>query len=398
MTNTAKASLKVIFALTVLHFLGDFYGAFINPLLPVFVSDFGLSLTQVGIIAGVARLLAFVVQPAVGYLADRHRTRAFVLGGPFIAICFIPLVGLAPHFLPLLIITAMGSIGLSIFHPPTAGMISDHAGSRPSFSLALFNLGGTIAYGLGPLFITWYVSRFGLNKTALIMLPGLFTLVLIMRFIPRPRGEGLKDFGFIGSIRASMGKAWKLILLGFVVMVLRTFAGQSFIIFVPVMYVHEGFSLVGVGGLVSVFTLTGALSGLIGGYLADRVGYRPVYLVSFLLVTPCFLALLYLPGHWVYLASMLSGFTIMATLPLGVAMAQELAPRGKAMAASLMMGLAYGLGGMMTSITGRLADSLGIRPVLTALAFIPILLLPLAAFLPVKVAREPQPRGGGGCC
>ena len=72
----------------------------------------------------------------------------------------------------------------------------------------------------------------------------------------------------------------------------------------------------------------------------------------------------------------------MATLPLFVAMAQELAPRGKSMASSLMIGLAYGTGGMMTPVTGRLADSFSIRPVLSVMALLPLVMMALVYFMP----------------
>jgi FSR family fosmidomycin resistance protein-like MFS transporter len=93
-----NANIKVIFGLTLIHFTGDFYSSFVNPLLPVFVERFFLTLTQVGLITGISRFLSFIVQPSVGYLADRSRTRLFVLGGPFLAIVFISLVGVPAAF------------------------------------------------------------------------------------------------------------------------------------------------------------------------------------------------------------------------------------------------------------------------------------------------------------
>jgi FSR family fosmidomycin resistance protein-like MFS transporter len=53
-------------------------------------------------------------------------------------------------------------------------------------------------------------------------------------------------------------------------------------------------------------------------------------------------------------------------------MAQTLAPKGRSMVASLMMGFAYGLGGAITPIVGKLADIYTIRPVLTVIAIIPL--------------------------
>jgi FSR family fosmidomycin resistance protein-like MFS transporter len=76
------ADVKIIFVLTLVHFIGDFYNSFLIPLLPLFIAKFSLTLAQAGLIAGLSRFLAFIVQPPVGYLADRYPTRIFALGGP----------------------------------------------------------------------------------------------------------------------------------------------------------------------------------------------------------------------------------------------------------------------------------------------------------------------------
>ena len=100
--NNTKANFKIIIALSLVHFTGDFYSSFTTPLFPLFVQKLNLSLTQIGIIAGLNRFLAFIVQPSVGYLADRYQTRGFVLGGLLLPVLFIPLSGIAPSFMFLL--------------------------------------------------------------------------------------------------------------------------------------------------------------------------------------------------------------------------------------------------------------------------------------------------------
>ena len=95
MTAYAQSvNVKIIFALTLAHFIGDFYSSFVMPLLPAFVDKLALSLTQVGIITGIMRFLSFIVQPSVGYLADRYQTRTFALGGLLLTVVFVPLSGI----------------------------------------------------------------------------------------------------------------------------------------------------------------------------------------------------------------------------------------------------------------------------------------------------------------
>ena len=376
------ADLKIIWALTLVHFTGDFYHSFISPLLPVLIQKYSLTLAQAGFIAGISRFLAFVVQPPIGYLADRYKTRAFVLGGPLIVVISTSLVGIAPSYALLLLLVSASSIGSSIFHPTTAGMISSYSGRNFAFSMSVFNMGGTLAFGVGPLFITWLVAGYGLEATPYTVFFGLTIMYYLYKIVPMPVGEGLSDLGLIGSIKGIFGPVWKSILLIWIVMVLRAFVGQSFMTFFPVLYSWEGHSLISVGSIVAIFTVAGSVSGLLAGHMADRMGFKPVFYITHFLTPPCMLLLLYLPGNWAYLGAMLAGFFVLATLPLGVTMAQKLAPGGKSMASSLMMGLAWGTGGVLTPVTGKLCDIFSIRPVLSIIAFIPFITLWLIHLIP----------------
>ncbi len=384
MEHPSSTNVKVIFALTLIHFIGDFYYSFVNPLLPAFVDKYSLTLTQVGLIAAISRLFAFIIQPWVGYFADRFRTRFFVLGGPILAIIFISLVGIAPNFLILLLFISFGAIGTSMFHPTSAGMVSTYSGGHYGFSMSIFNMGGTFAFGVGPLFITYFVSTYGLGASPFTMLFGLVVVAILFKITPLFRQEPLENLGLIDTVKEVFGKVWKSIVLIWVIMVLRTFAAQSFMTYIPVLYAKEGYSLVSIGSLISIITVTGAISGLVAGHLSDRFGYKPIFHIAHTLATPSLYLLLYLPGNWVFFSAFWVGLFSMATLPLGLAMALELAPKGKSMIASLMMGLAFGTGGMIIPLMGKLADIFSIRTVLFFLAMIPLLSNALIFLLPAK--------------
>jgi len=143
MSANVKANIKILFALTLVHFTGDFYSSFISPLYPLFIQKLGISLTQVGVISGVNLLLAFIVQPSVGYLADRYATRAFIFLGLLMAIVFIPISGIATGFWTLLLFVALGSIGSSMFHPPVTGMVPLYSGNKAGFAMSVFLLLGS---------------------------------------------------------------------------------------------------------------------------------------------------------------------------------------------------------------------------------------------------------------
>lgn len=389
MKKLESANVKVILALTLIHFTGDFYSSFTSPLFPAYVEKLGLTMAQVGLVAGVSRFLAFVVQPSVGYLADRYQTRFFIIGGLLLPIIFIPMSGIAPCFWMLLLFTALGSVGSSMFHPSVAGMVTLYARNHMGVSMSVFNMGGTLAFAVGPLFITWFVASYGLESTPVTMVLGLVVMLFLYRLIPVPREEGLKKLGFIGSIRETIGPVWKPIFLIWLVMVLRALVSQSFLTFLPVYYARQGYSLISVGTMVALFTVAGAASGLLGGYIGDRIGYKSVFIFNFALMSPVLLFFLNLTGKWIYPGAFLAGFFLLAALPLGVVMAQELVPNGRAMVSSLMMGFAYGLGGILTPAVGKLADIFSISRVLFYMSFLPVLILVVIFFFPGRPAQRP---------
>ena len=371
--NRQEANLKIILALTLIHFIGDFYNSFIIPLLPLFIDKFALTLAQAGLITGLSRFLAFVVQPPVGYLADRYPSRFFVLGGPLLVMVFIPLTGITTSFWMLVLFVCLGSVGSSMYHPTAAGMVEPYAGRHFGLALSIFGTGGTLSFAIGPIFISWLVGRYGLSATPFSMILGFAVFAFLCISVPVPQASTIKSRGFIGSLKEIFGPVWLPIVLVCLVMIMRAFVGQSFMTFLPVMVARQGYSLVSIGALVSLFSVAGAHSGLLAGHLSDRIGFKPVFISALLLATPNLLALLYLPGNWIFLFAFLAGFFIMAPLPLGLALAQRLAPQGKSMASSLMMGLSFGTGGLLAPLTGMLADIFSIQPVLAAIAIIPLL-------------------------
>jgi FSR family fosmidomycin resistance protein-like MFS transporter len=390
-TNDAsgeRADVKVIFGLFLVHFLGDFYMAFVSPLLPVLKEKLSLSLTQIGLVTGATMLMAFIVQPSVGYLADRYRTRIFVLGGPLLTAVFIPLFGWATGFYSLLIYAALGSIGQSMFHPPAAGMVPDYSGRNLGFSMAIFILGGTIAFGVGPVFVSWFVTRVGFEYLPWCGFAGAFLVISLFFMVPPPKGEKLQDLGFIGALKETLGPVWRPLFVIWLIIVTRVFVVQSFFTFFPVLLAKEGYDLIHVGWVISAFVIAGSLSGLITGHLADRIGYKPVFLVGYLSASPFLILMFYLHGPHIFWGAFLAGFFTLSTLPLATAMAQTYVTRGKSLVASLTMGLAYGAGGMLSPLVGHLADQYSIRVVLGVVFWSPLAASVLVYYLPQPADRR----------
>jgi len=380
--STSRTYWKILISLSLVHFSGDFYSSFINPLYPVFMEKMGLSLTQVGFLAGISRFLMFIVQPMSGYWADRHPSRSFILIGLLMPILFIPFTGLTTDFYGLLFCIVIGSTGSSLFHPPVTGMVPQYAGPKLGLAMSIYNTSGTLAFGVGPIFITWYVARFGLRAMPVTMAIGLSIWSYFYWVIPKPKGDDMAQYGFLETLRKTLGSVWQPILSIWIVMVMRSLVGQSLMTFMPVLWVQKGYTIVSAGVLFSIFTISGTVAGILCGHLSDRMGYKRLLWITHGLMTPILLVFLLVPGKLIYPATILAGGFNMASLPLGVVMAQKIAPKGRSMVASLMMGLAFGTGGILAPIVGKLGDIYTIQSVLMVLVCIPLLSLIPLYFIP----------------
>jgi FSR family fosmidomycin resistance protein-like MFS transporter len=370
--SASRTYWKILIPLSLVHFSGDFYSSFISPLFPVFMDKMGLSLAQIGFLAGISRFLMFIVQPMSGYWADRHPSRSFILIGLLMPILFIPLTGMTTGFYGLMICIIIGSTGSSLFHPPVTGMVPQYAGRNPGLAMSIYNTAGTFAFGVGPIFITWYVAGFGLRAMPLTMAIGLAIWIYFYWAIPKPKGDEMARYGFLETLRQTLGSVWQPILLIWIVMVIRSLVGQSLMTFMPVLWVQKGHTIVSAGVLFSIFTISGTVSGILCGHLSDRMGYKRLLWITHGLMTPFLLAFLLVPGKWIYPATILAGGFNMASIPLGVVMAQKIAPKGRSMVASLMMGLAFGTGGILSPIVGKLGDIFTIQSVLMVLVCVPV--------------------------
>ena len=98
--------------------------------------------------------------------------------------------------------------------------------------------------------------------------------------------------------------------------------------------------------------------------------------------TPFLLAAPLLHGAAFIIVLAIGGFFLQSTLPVNVIFGQAIAPVSAATVSSLMMGFAWGTGGMTVPLTGYVADRIGIERTLIALSLVPILAAACALPLP----------------
>jgi len=367
------------------HFLVDGYGNVLTPLLPLLITNLNLSLAGAGTLQMCFQLANSVAQLGFGHIADRSNPRILLIGGPLLAVAILPLIGLAPTVWVLAGVLIAGGLGGAAFHPPAAALVHRFAGQHRGFAMSFHITSGTLGQAMAPLLFAPFVQRFGLRGLPWLIVPGLAVLVgVLLRRVPPI--ERLHETTGGGGLRALRPYARPLSLL-YVIVVLRTLTAISFSTFIPVMLTRRGMTIAQAGTAASVYLIAVGAGGFFGGPLADRMGARRVIMLSLICSVP-FLALApVLNGWWLVAMIAVGGFLLQSTLPVNVTFAQMIAPISAATVSSLMMGFAWGMGGIVVPLVGMIADRIGIERTLMAMAFMPLVAAMLALPLPARTAH-----------
>ena len=378
-----------LFLVTLAHFLVDSYATLLAPILPLINERLGLNLAYAGMLGTVVSLCN-LSQPLLGLWADRMGRRHLVTAGLLLSALCSPLLGLVPTYLGLVAILAAGGMGVAAFHPQAFSLAGDLSRERRSFGLALFIFGGALGLGLTPLWVPYYASAFGLERLALMGVPGVVGVALLLKFVPlenprrSPRSLSLRD---------SLNGQGRALLVITVVVVLRSITSLGFGFYLTMLGKERGLSLVAGSIPLGIYNIAGVVGGLVAGYLADRVNPRPLVWGSLLLSAPFLYAFLYTYELTSYLALVLGGALLMASNSVLVAMAQELAPENSGLASSLPLGFSWGLASLTLPFIGHQADQIGVARTLEYLALLPLLTAALALLLPgKKKERDPHVR------
>jgi FSR family fosmidomycin resistance protein-like MFS transporter len=364
------------------HMMVDGYGNILAPLLPILIPRLDLSLAAAGTMTMLFQLSASVAQVGFGHLADRWRPRVLVMAGPIVAVVVLSLVGFATSPAMLGAILVVGGLGGAAFHPPAAALAHRLGGDRPGFAMSSYISGGTLGFALGPLMFAPFAERFGITWTPILMIPGLVVVAFFLTRVPPIE----VPHGTVGGLRALRPYAKPLTLL-YMCVVLRTMTSIAFATFVPVMLTRRGMSVGSAGAVVAMYLFGSGFGGFFGGPAADRWGAKKVIAWSLVAACPFLIAAPLLHGAAFAVVLMIGGFFLQSTLPVNVVYGQAIAPVSAATVSSLMMGFAWGTGGMTVPLTGWVADRIGIEATLFALAFVPL----AAAACALPLPEPPRP-------
>ena len=357
MADTKAAKSKTGFSpfLVLGHSVNDISANLFTGLLPAFTSLFGLSYLLVGFVAMVFNITSSIVQPLFGRWFDR--TQAFWLIEIGIAVNCIAmsLTGIAPNYTTLLLLVGIAGLGSAAFHPPSFSTVVRSGGPARGRAMGIFLSGGNTGYFLGPLVAGLMVSTLGLPGSLLLLPIGVVTAVLLFRIRVGDRQ------GTPSTTDQTRPANKRLVALLATITAFRSVAIQSIVTFLPLYFVAEGDSLLIATSIASLWLGIGVLGQLAGGYLSDRVGRRPVIVVSLLVGGLSFYGFLNSSGPISVLLLALSGCFLYASWSVIVVMSSEAAPANVGAVTGFMLGFSVGVGGFGALGFGGAADTLGLN-------------------------------------
>lgn len=369
------------------HLTNDMYVGFLPALLPLLVEKTGITLTAAAALASTLSIFTSLAQPVFGHTADRMRRPLLTASGPLVTAVFFSLIGLADSYGALLVCIICAGVGTAAFHPQSAVLAGMSSGRRNGLGMSIFVTGGNIGYYLGPVVIMAIITAWGAHRSYVAVLPGLLASGFLFKTLPRleqtPRQAVREGVGGFAA------RQWRIFLTVFLISVIRAFIVSGFNTFIPIFLKQRHYDPMMYAAGLTIFGMPGSLGSLISGGLSDRFGRKHVLLISVAAALPFLYLFLKLSGPAALVCLGIGGFFILASIPVVILIAQELLPGRINTASSLVMGLSWGIGGLLVTPLGAVADRLGLNTALTLLIATGGIACLLALFLP-ETKRVPH--------
>lgn len=370
------------------HLLNDCYGSFLAPILPLLIEKLSLSLAMASGLASISSITSAIFQPLYGVASDRLRGRLFIVVGPLLSTVCMSLIGIAPNAALLGVLLMLAGVGSAAFHAQAVAAAGAVSGARKGLGISIFIFGGSVGFAIGPLAIIGAVQWWELARTYYAMIPGLLSVLLLGLSLQVPTATTAPSR--LPSFTAAFKGAGAPMALLFGIAVIREFTRLAVVTFLPIFLASHGRSLAAGGITLALFSLAGAVGGMVGGSLSDAWGRKTVILASGVLCVPLLYGMFWLDGLLALTFLTLAAGTLSGANSVVIAFAQELMPSRASTASSLVMGLGWGVAGVLLIGFGWLAEAIGVPRALNLAVALPLLAAGLALALPTRSPDEPK--------
>jgi FSR family fosmidomycin resistance protein-like MFS transporter len=382
---------RILFAISLVHLLNDSVQAVIPAIFPILQQSMNLTFLQLGMIGFSLNMTASVMQPVIGWYTDKKPSPYLLPIG--MVFTFFGMIGLAlaNQFILVFLSVCLVGLGSAVFHPEGARVAYMAAGARRGLAQSIFQVGGNAGQSLAPIMtilIFVPLGQFGAIWFTISAAVAFLVLLYIASWylgnirhtasVSKPKVERKTT---IESIEIRKKVKIAILLLIFLVFA-RSWYHAGITNFYPFYLISEyGLSIKDAQVYIFLFLAAGAVGTFFGGPLADRYGKRNVIMFSMLGSAPLAMFLPFVSIEWAYPIFLVNGFIILSSFSVTVVYAQELVPGKIGTVSGLIIGLAFGLGAIGSLALGGLVDLLGLKTVMIAAGFLPIIGL-VSAFLP----------------
>ncbi|HHY27147.1 MAG TPA: MFS transporter [Desulfitobacterium dehalogenans] len=377
--------------LSLAHMLNDLYSNFLPQMLPfLIILHPGFTATQAAILVSSFTISSSLVQPFIGYYLDRRGKRWFVYVGTLWMGIMLSLTGVVhENYILLVTLATLAGLGTAAFHPQASTMVNILSGDYKAVLLSAFIAFGNFGFALGPLLLVPLFEAHGLQGTLYMVIPGVMVSLLLLFFAPRVNVSP-ENPPELSALVVSLKAAAKELSAIVGVIAIRSLAYTGMLTMLPLYFKSQNLSNIAASHLVTIMLASGAVGGIIGGFVSDRFGRKPLIVGSLLLTTPLFFAFLYTEGTLSTVFLALAGASLLSSFSVTVVAAQEVIPNNKAMAAGLTLGFAGGIGGLAVVLIGRIADLWGLQAAISTLFVLPLVAGLMALFMKSRPAARVQ--------
>lgn len=385
MTNSNKFQTGNVITISLAHFIHDVYSSFLAPLLPLLIDKFSLSLSFASFLTIIQRLPS-LLNPLVGYVADKLPIRYLLIVAPAITVICMSLIGIAPHIIVLIVLLLITGIGVSLFHVPSPVMIKEVAGSRIGKGMSFYMLGGEIARSVGPIYILGAVSLWGLEGTYRLLPFGLIaSAMLFFKFRKIPISEAFKnkrkETGAIEAVKEHLGIFASITGIFF----FSSLVKGSLTTFLPTFMAIKGESLWFGGIALSVVQFSGAAGTLFSGSISDKIGRKPTLLIMGI-STPILMLTFLLINETIFVFPVLIviGFIMFAATPVLLAEVNSIDTEHPSLINGIFMTINFLVSAFALLIIGFFGDLFGLETAYIITALVGVLSIPFILKIPSR--------------
>jgi FSR family fosmidomycin resistance protein-like MFS transporter len=359
----------------VAHAVHDGYTDLIYVLLPVWQAEFALGFGALALLRGLYTGAMAALQIPAGRFAERFGGRTVLAVGTALTALGYALAGFSGGLLGLCIALTLSGAGASTQHPIASAAVSRAYGALARGPLGIYNFTGDLGKAAVPALTSLLLTVISWRESLwLLALVGIATAVTIAWLMPPIGGARAGQPHNDGRARGGRGGFWLLFAIG----VLDSGVRMGLLTFLPFLLQAKGASLPAIGLALALVFAGGAAGKFACGWLGARFGVLWTVLLTEGGTAACIFAMLALPLAPAFLLLPLLGIMLNGTSSVLYGTVPELAPPHRAERAfAFFYTGTIGSGAVSPVLYGFLGDLVGanwatIATGATALATIPL--------------------------